>query len=78
MTRLCPILSAAVDCSRGDCAACREEWEERADILEFGEGTGGNPERPTCPSRAEAEAMARDQLRAALGGEWRGQLRLVG
>jgi hypothetical protein len=76
VTRTCAILLTRVDCAR-DCAACREEWAERAAILEHGQGTGGTPERPTCATRAEAEALARDQLRERLAGERRGQMPLA-
>jgi hypothetical protein len=65
MSRRCPILQTAVVCAR-DCVECRIDHEERAAILEFGQGTGGSPERPTCATRADAEAMAREQLRDAL------------
>ena len=48
------------------CNACLAEWEERAAILEHGQGTGGSPERPTCANRADAEAEATRQLREAV------------
>ena len=70
----CPIgrkMSESCPCQRHqeamiECASCLAEWEERAAILEHGQGTGGSPERPTCASRTEAEAEATRQLREAV------------
>lgn len=68
MSRRCPILATVVFCAR-DCDACREQWEERAAILEFGQGTGNPREVPTCDGRAAAEAMARQQLADSMPGQ---------
>lgn len=68
---ICPALSQPVPspCPRGECQACLEALVERAAILQYGQGTGGSPETPTCATRDEADRLARDQLRAALGLE---------
>lgn len=66
--RRCPVLLTSTECSR-DCDACREQWEERAAILEYGQGTGNPREIPTCNGRAAAEALARQQLADSLPGQ---------
>ena len=48
------------------CLPCIESWRERAAILEYGQGTGDNPESPTCQSRSDAEALASQMLREEL------------
>ena len=71
----CPIgLNVLATCARkrpdkDPCSSCRESLEERAAILEFGQGTGGSPERPTCSSREAADALALEQARASLPGQ---------
>ena len=70
----CPIGRRVIDpCPRkvatgmcNECQACIDDWHERADILEYGQGTGGTPERTTCATRADAEAEATRQLRDAV------------
>ena len=64
MSEPCPCQPRATVVER--CNACLAEWEERAAILEHGQGTGGSPERPTCANRADAEAEATQQLREAV------------
>lgn len=73
VTRACPILALRVECSRRDCEACQACYVERAAHVAHHRGLGVEP-----LSRAEAEALAREQLREALERERRGQLRLVG
>lgn len=51
------------------CISCMDGIEERAAILQFGEGTGGSLERPTCATREEANRMAREQALAAMTGQ---------
>jgi hypothetical protein len=45
-------------CPRGPCDDCCDDIAERSAILQYGQGTGGSPERPTCATRAEADALA--------------------
>jgi len=56
------------------CRPCLDLWDERAAILEYGQGTGGSPERPTCDGRVSAEAEATAQIRAELGRDKQGSL----
>jgi len=57
-----------------ECQECLDDWRERAAILEYGQGTGGSPERPTCDGRVSAEAEATAQIRAELGRDKQGSL----
>lgn len=68
---MCSTLAAEVPdpCPRmqnGRCEPCRESLDERAAILEYGEGTGFNHETPTCATRAEADQLARRQAVEAM------------
>jgi hypothetical protein len=71
----CPTLGAEVPepCPRAPCDACRESLEERAGILQHGQGTG-DPKRSevmTCKTRSEADALARRQAVEAMPGQRR-------
>lgn len=62
--------------TNGECNACLpciESWRERAAILEYGQGTGPDLERPTCRTREEAEALATKYLLAELALATKGQ-----
>ena len=54
------------------CADCVDTWNERAAILEYGQAPYGG--KPVFASRAEAEQMARDQLRARVRRGEQGRL----
>jgi hypothetical protein len=74
VTTKCPIGRRLIDPCPGKvftgehnaCLPCIEGWRERTAILEYGQGTGGSSERPTCANREQAEALATKQLREAV------------
>lgn len=67
----CQLLGLTVpqSCPRAPCSACGAGYEERAAILEYGQGTGGSPEEATCANRAEAETLAKQQMRDTMTGQ---------
>jgi hypothetical protein len=69
----CPLgRDMAKPCPRKEpngCFGCSEDLDERAAILEFGQGTGGSSERPTCATRQEAIAMAIRHVRESMPGQ---------
>ena len=71
MSRPCSVLRGQVPetCPRAPCGNCVEDLAERAAILQYGQGTGGSPELPTCATRAEADALARAQALEAMPGQ---------
>ena len=53
----------------GGCIDCREDLDERAAILQYGEGTGGANELPECATREDADALSRSQALASMRGQ---------
>ena len=49
-----------------DCLGCNDAQDEREGILQYGQGTGGSPEKPTCRTHAEAVKMAQEQARESM------------
>lgn len=60
--KICPILRTAVPdrCPRGDCSDCQADLDERSALIQFG-GMRLN--------RGQADALAREQMRASLPGQ---------